>query len=44
MNLLQNEWFSESSDLWPGQMFSLKVKKVLHEEQSDFQQIKVLET
>lgn len=45
MNVLVKGWFSEISDeLWPGQCFSLKVKKVLHEEKSDFQEIKILET
>lgn len=39
------EWFSEISEqLWPNQCFSLKVKKVLHEERSKFQDIKLLET
>lgn len=39
------EWFSEISDeLWPGQCFSVKIKKVLHEERSKFQDIKVLES
>lgn len=45
MDLLVKGWFSEISDeLWPGQCFSLKVKSVLHEETSDFQDIKVLDT
>ncbi|XP_055626818.1 spermidine synthase [Toxorhynchites rutilus septentrionalis] len=40
-----SEWFSEISEqLWPGQCFSLKVKKVLHEESSKYQDIKVLDT
>ncbi|XP_053683675.1 spermidine synthase [Sabethes cyaneus] len=40
-----SEWFSEISDqLWPGQCFSLKVKKVLHEERSKYQDIKILDT
>lgn len=44
MNSLAKDWFSEFSDLWPGQSFSLKVKKVLHEEKTRFQDLKVLET
>lgn len=45
MNKVQNNWFSEISDeLWPGQCFSLKVKKVLHEEKSKYQNIQILET
>ncbi|XP_055592829.1 spermidine synthase [Uranotaenia lowii] len=40
-----SEWFCEVSDqLWPGQCFALKVKKVIHEERSQFQDIKVLDT
>ncbi|KAJ6635261.1 Spermidine synthase [Pseudolycoriella hygida] len=45
MDKIQNGWFSEiSEDLWPGQCFSLKVNKVLHEETSAFQDISILET
>lgn len=45
MDAIRNGWFSEISDeLWPGQCFSLKVKQVLHEEKSKFQDIKILET
>lgn len=45
MEAIRNGWFSEISDeLWPGQCFSLKVKKVLHEEKSKYQDIKILET
>lgn len=44
MNMLKSEWFSELSDLWPGQCMSLKVNKILHEEKSDYQDIFVLET
>ncbi|XP_055534366.1 spermidine synthase isoform X2 [Wyeomyia smithii] len=40
-----SEWFSEVSEqLWPGQCFSLKIKKVLHEERSKYQDIKILDT
>lgn len=45
MDTLVKGWFSEISDeLWPGQCFSLKVKQVLHEEQSEFQSVKIVET
>lgn len=44
MDALKNGWFSEINDLWPGQSFSLKVKEVLHEERSDFQDIKIIDT
>lgn len=38
-------WFNEVSDeLWPGQCFSLKVKKVLHQEKSKYQDIQLVET
>lgn len=45
MDTLVKGWFSEISDeLWPGQCFSLKVKQVLHEEESNFQSIKIVES
>jgi spermidine synthase len=44
MDALQPGWFNELNDLWPGQCMSLKVVKVLHEEKSKYQVIKVLET
>lgn len=38
-------WFNEVCDeLWPGQCFSLKVKKVLHQEKSKYQDIELVET
>lgn len=37
-------WYSEVSDLWPGQAFSLKIKRVLHEEKTKYQDLKILET
>uniref|UniRef100_A0A182QTI0 PABS domain-containing protein n=1 Tax=Anopheles farauti TaxID=69004 RepID=A0A182QTI0_9DIPT len=43
MNPIQ--WFSEiSNELWPGQCFSLKVQKVLHEERSKYQDIKIVQS
>lgn len=44
MDKINNNWFSEVSELWPGQAFSLKIRKILHEEKSDFQEIKILDT
>lgn len=42
--LIEREWFSESEVMWPGQKFSLKVEKVLHESKSAFQDILVFES
>lgn len=45
MNKIADGWFSEiQNDLWPGQSFSLKIKKVIHEEKSKYQDIKIIET
>ncbi|XP_013187111.1 spermidine synthase [Amyelois transitella] len=44
MNTLKTNWFSESCEMWPGATFSFEVKKVLHEEKSQFQQIHVFDT
>lgn len=33
----EDGWFSEKEVMWPGQRFSLKVKKVLSHTRSDFQ-------
>jgi spermidine synthase len=45
MDAIRNKWFSEiSEELWPGQCFSLRVKQELHEEQSKYQKITVLDT
>ena len=30
-------WFAEREVMWPGQRFSLQVKKVLHQEKSEYQ-------
>lgn len=44
MNKIYKGWYSEISDkLWPGQCFSLK-GKIIHEEKSKYQEIKVLST
>lgn len=44
MDLIKNGWFSEVSELWPGQAMSLEVEKVLHTEKSKFQDILVVDT
>lgn len=45
MDAIRNGWFSEISEkLWPGQCFSLRIKQILHEEKSKFQDIKIIET
>ncbi|XP_054725397.1 spermidine synthase isoform X2 [Anastrepha obliqua] len=45
MEAIANGWFSElQNDLWPGQAFSLKINKIIHEEKSKYQDIKVIET
>lgn len=45
MDAVKSGWFSEISDeLWPGQCFSLKVEKILHEERSKYQDIKLIDT
>lgn len=44
VDVIRDNWFSEIAELWPGQCFSLKIKKILHEEKSDYQDIKILET
>ena len=36
-------WFTERSPMWPGQAFSLKVKKVLLDKQTDFQKLQIFE-
>jgi spermidine synthase len=41
--MLDNQWFSESVDS-DGSAFSLKIKRKLHEEQSEFQFLEIYET
>ncbi|XP_045468202.1 spermidine synthase [Harmonia axyridis] len=43
-NQVQNGWFREINDMWPGQHFALKVDKVLSCEKSEFQEVMVLQT
>ncbi|CAH1773261.1 unnamed protein product [Owenia fusiformis] len=44
MDLIQNGWFSEINELWPGQAMSLAVEKVLHHEKSKYQDILLFES
>lgn len=44
MDMLQKNWFTEKSDLWDGQAFSMEVKEVLFEGKSKFQDVKILDT
>uniref|UniRef100_A0A8C9HGP0 PABS domain-containing protein n=1 Tax=Piliocolobus tephrosceles TaxID=591936 RepID=A0A8C9HGP0_9PRIM len=41
---LSKKWFSEFSLMWPGQAFSLEIKKILHETKSKYQNILVFES
>lgn len=44
MDLIKSGWFSEVSDLWPGQSLSLKVKKVLFHQRSLYQDVLIVDT
>ncbi|EGC30485.1 spermidine synthase [Dictyostelium purpureum] len=44
MDKIQNGWFSEISEFWPGHCFSLEVEKVLHHEKSQYQDILVFKS
>ena len=37
-------WFSEKSDMWPGQAMNLKVNQILHHEKSKYQDVLVFES
>lgn len=41
---LPDGWFSERSELWPGQAMTLKVNQILHLEKSKYQDILVFES
>ena len=41
MNRIQNGWFSEINDQWPGQALSLEVEEILFEGKSKYQDILV---
>lgn len=43
--LIQNGWFKEVSDKsFPGQALELRVKKILHTEQSEFQDVSLIKS
>lgn len=41
MNTIKDGWFSELSELWPGQAMSLQVEDVLFQERSKYQDVLV---
>ncbi|XP_074653975.1 spermidine synthase-like [Tubulanus polymorphus] len=41
---LENGWFTDKSEMWPGYGVSLEVEKVLFDEKSDFQHILILQS
>ncbi|KAJ5291736.1 spermidine synthase [Penicillium angulare] len=41
---IQDGWFAEKSNMWPGQAMSLKVNQVLHHEKSKYQDVLVFES
>lgn len=41
MNKIKDGWFSEFSEMWPGQSLSLEVEEILHEEKTKFQDVLV---
>ena len=42
-NFEMDGFFTETSMLWPGQAFSLKVKEELYHQKSTYQDVKVVE-
>ncbi|KAE8357743.1 Spermine/spermidine synthase-domain-containing protein [Aspergillus caelatus] len=41
---IKDGWFSERSDMWPGQAMSLKVNQILHHEKSKYQDVLIFES
>lgn len=41
---IKDGWFREISDMWPGQAMTLKVNKILHHEESKFQDVLIFES
>ncbi|KAJ5097091.1 spermidine synthase [Penicillium angulare] len=41
---IQDGWFAEKSNMWPGQAMSLKVNQILHHEKSKYQDVLVFES
>ena len=44
MDAIKSGWFSELSELWPGQSMSLQVEEVLFHEKSKFQDVVIVKT
>ncbi|GFR94714.1 spermidine synthase [Elysia marginata] len=44
MDAIREGWFSEVSEMWPGQCMSLEVEEVLHKEKSKYQDILVFKS
>ncbi|KAK3803606.1 hypothetical protein RRG08_023324 [Elysia crispata] len=44
MDAIREGWFSEVSEMWPGQCMSLQVEEVLHKEKSKYQDIIVFKS
>ena len=40
---LDDSWFSEVNSEWPGNAFSLKIKEILCQEKSDYQDIMIFD-
>ena len=36
---LQENWFMEAAELWPGRAFFLEMKEVIHREKTEFQDV-----
>lgn len=41
---IQDGWFREISNMWPGQAMTLKVNKILHHEKSKYQDVLIFES
>ncbi|KAM5486783.1 putrescine aminopropyltransferase [Microsporum canis] len=41
---IKDGWFSEISDMWPGQAMNLRVNQILHHEKSKYQDVLVFES
>ncbi|KAL1916201.1 uncharacterized protein VTP21DRAFT_5818 [Calcarisporiella thermophila] len=41
---IRDGWFFEANDMWPGQANAFRVKRILHLEQTKYQEILVIET
>jgi predicted membrane-bound spermidine synthase len=42
--LIVDGWFAEAEKLWPGQRFSLRVKEVVHVEETAFQDLLIFDS